>query len=205
MIIIRILIIVLGFSFIGCNSRQALSQEIKSKGVLIAGDTDQYELKSPIEVLDKDGKTFITIKKSENGEIVKSIKDSLEIRAFYPDYSIIIFDSKQTGDGYEVFINGSWRKLKSNKELNFLSWENFIEKIYLGLTSESPLHVIKDDTSKIIEGYKELYYEVIERDGDWLKVRCWEDCEGCPQGRIIEGWVRWRNKEQLLVDLYYIC
>ena len=205
MIIMRTLIIIFCFSFIGCNSKQALYQDIKSKGVLIAGSTDQYELKNSIQILNNDESEFATIYRNNEGEIIKSITDSLKIRAFYPDYSIVIFDSKKSEEGYEIFVNGDWKKIKPNNNLSFVLWENFIEQIYLGLKLENPLRVKKSDTSKIIRGYEDLYYEVLERDGDWIKVRCWKDCEGCPKGKIIEGWIKWKNDQKLLVNLYYIC
>ncbi|MDB9954821.1 hypothetical protein OAD49_04595 [Flavobacteriaceae bacterium] len=204
--ILKTLSIFLLTVFISCSTKKALSQDIKSDGVLIVGKTNHYGLNDKsLKILNLDGSDYIDIYINEDGEILKSNTDSLKIRAFFPDYNIIIFDSKKTDNDYKVFVNEKWKKIKSGNNLSFVLWEDFIEQIYLGLTNQSPLYSEKNTKSKIIENYKNYYYEVLTRDEEWLKVRCWIDCEGCPQGEIIEGWIKWRKKQKLLVELYYIC
>lgn len=131
----------------------------------------------------------------------------ISIRSFDDgfDSPLMVFDAKQTGETYQVFVNGEWRLINYAKPLVFKKWGDFISDIYVKLTQSSPLRLAKDDSSEIVEKYNQYHYEVVQVDGDWLKVRCWLDCEGCPDGQIVEGWVKWRDNQKLLVDLYYLC
>jgi hypothetical protein len=70
----------------------------------------------------------------------------------------------------------------------------------------NPLRETPTETGEIIYmDYSEAGFVVLERENDWIKVACNIDCEGCPNGELVTGWVRWRKGNELLVELYYVC
>lgn len=197
---------VLAIGFLDCKTESSKAQDIiKSDGVLIVGSSSQYYLSGPVKVLNDDNSVFVKFYRDKNEQIVTDSDDSILIRAYYPDYDIIIFDANQKEDNYQVFINDKWKKIERSQNFTYKKWEEFISKIYVGITDKSPLRTSKDVRAEIIENHQEYYYEVINVEGDWLQVQCWTDCEGCPEDKVIKGWVRWKEKNRLLIELYYIC
>lgn len=202
-----IFICIIFCSLYSCNSQPKKSlNDIKTEGVLIAGSITHYRLEEDIKIVNNDNTIYTTISRKENQEIVlRPQVKKIEIRAFYPDYDIIIFDADKKENEYLVYVGSEVKRIVSYSGLTYMNWEDFISGIYLGLTDESPLKTLKDDNSETIKDYKLYSYEVTSVEGDWLKVRCLKDCEGCPSGTMVEGWVKWRNKNQLLVELFYLC
>ena len=31
------------------------------------------------------------------------------------------------------------------------------------------------------------------------------NCDGCPNGKIMSGWTRWKKDNKLVVKLFYVC
>jgi hypothetical protein len=173
--------------------------------VLIAGSTTHYETPDTVKVLNKNNSLYLNIYKDENHKMIHPQIDSIAIRAFYPDYDIVIFDANKKANFYQIFINGQEKKINFSEGLKYLDWNEFIGKVYVGVTQKSPLKVSKDKNADVVQNFKQYYYEVIDVKGDWIKVQCWKDCGGCPVDKKIEGWVKWRDENKLLLDLYYIC
>lgn len=131
----------------------------------------------------------------------------IAIRSFDNGYDspLMVFDAKKLGEKYQVFVNGEWKGIKYPEPLVYKKWSEFILTVSVGITPVSPLRTTKGNSSEIIDDYEKYSYKVIKLDGDWLQVQCWSDCEGCPEGKIIQGWVKWKDGDRLLIELYYIC
>ena len=137
----------------------------------------------------------------------KVLNKLLKIRDFDPEYDMMYFDCKGVNNGkYLVIVNDSIKLIDSSSTfVVFQTIQEHILSSYISLTEKSPLRKINSDTSSIIDNYLNYWYIPIKIKDDWLKVKCFKDCEGCPESGVFEGWVRWKNNGELLIELFYSC
>jgi hypothetical protein len=163
-----------------------------------------------------DGKIFASLSKNlvvENNTYdlmetsTKVLNKLLKIRDFDPEYDMMYFDCKGVNNGkYLVIVNDSIKLIDSSSTfVVFQTIQEHILSSYISLTEKSPLRKINSDTSSIIDNYLNYWYIPIKIKDDWLKVKCFKDCEGCPESGVFEGWVRWKNNGELLIELFYSC
>jgi hypothetical protein len=132
-----------------------------------------------------------------------------KVRAFFPEYDVLVMDAKRgSGGSFLVFIDGAWRKVTSN-QLFFHKWDDFLLKFSTFIPfSQEPfvLYRKKGGARGVVIDSAESYSFVFKKiDGDWAYVACDVDCEGCPDGAAVEGWIKWKHIDQLMVDLRYVC
>lgn len=131
---------------------------------------------------------------------------NIVIRAYYPDYGVFVMDANKINDKeYEVYINGEWKKIKSNNILIYKEWKDFIKTLLIKLPENVNLYSHENIKSKKIKTKNNLSYRVIEVNGDWIKIECNKNCDNCSKKQNIKGWVKWRNKNKLMVCFYYVC
>ncbi len=147
---------------------------------------------------------------------------------FKPDYGIMHFVYiGQTEKAYKVLVNYSDIKyLPKTKDYEFETWENYILQSY-GIrrkTTENgdieenlPLRTKPNEnaeTLKIPSGFE--MFCPIELKGDWVKVKydcfynvednphdgepCYEFIQEC--NNTLTGWLRWRQENKLLIDIF---
>lgn len=141
-----------------------------------------------------------------------------DIRSFYPDYSIYIFDAKKVDGGYHIYINNGWKFIKKNSRLTYMDWAEFMVNVpsfYVRQGYTMNLYdtiggaVVKNIISLDDAKNKATYYtfDIKEIKGDWAFVECKVDCGYCGNSNTasVKGWVKWRNGGELTLDLRYIC
>jgi hypothetical protein len=138
----------------------------------------------------------------------KELQMQLNAYVFEPDYSLLIFECiDTTSTDYIVKVNNSEKSIP-RKQL-FVKFETVQEHLlnnYIVLGKENPLRENPYPSSPIIINYVEYFYEAVEVSGNWLKLRCFFDCEGCPDGESIEGWVKWKDDSgKIIVEIFYVC
>ncbi len=210
----------------------AKDNSIFSSGVLTIDDN----FKS-LSVLNEDGGWYLKITKDKNGEVKVVYSDNKEsssvlestkrdypfydvkykkygvplpkisIRAFYPDYNVIVFDAFKDKRGYKVFVNGSWKYIRLGKDLIYKTWnEHLINDVYIVSESKNPLYEKNNLKSKVLADKNTYSYKVVKVEREWLEVECLKECEGCPHDKKkLKGWVKWREGSKILIDLYYSC
>jgi hypothetical protein len=202
-----IICFVLSYCLCFCNSNKQ-SLPIFGEGV-IANLTKQgnFSFDNNIIIYNNDYTTYAKICRNKKGEITVLGVKNISIRAFFPDYEIIIFDAvKKENNVYKVYINGLWKLIKIQDGFQFYNWNDFIMHSYIELKKQTPLKKEPKNDSKTISNFDKYSYEVMEVKGEWVKLKCFYDCEGCPEtGEKIIGWVKWRDKNKILVKLFYIC
>ena len=211
---------------LSCNSQN--DNKLLSEGVLLPPNGDIF-WEDTVSVLNQNGSEYAKIWADKNGISIVEYSDTtgvrkaiiesatsinnealpkISIRSFDDGYDspLMVFDAKELGENYQVFVNGEWKGVKYSKPLVYKKWSEFILTVSLGISPISPLRMAKGNGYDIVDGYEKYSYEVVRLDGDWLQVQCWSDCEGCPDdGSIIKGWVKWKDGNKLLIELYYIC
>ena len=147
---------------------------------------------------------------------------------FKPDYGIMHFACvKETQKSFKILTGFSEMKyLPKNKQYKFHSWDNYITNSF-GIrrklnqidksVTQQPLQKEPLENSEIITIPKGIeMFCPIEIKGEWIKVKY--DCfynqennknEGKPCHTYIDkcsnpitGWLKWKNKNELLIDIF---
>jgi hypothetical protein len=136
--------------------------------------------------------------------------ENFEPFAFHPDHFLLAL--KCVGEDksrYEVIVNEENRLKKFVKKddivLKFQTWENHILKTFAVdfNRKDNPLREKPDGKEKVVDLPKETTFHPVELKGDWLKVG-WDSSkkEGKETGF---GWVKWKENQKLLIELFYFA
>ncbi|MBI9039710.1 MAG: hypothetical protein JEY97_16390 [Bacteroidales bacterium] len=175
-----------------------------------------YLSNDTLSIYDLNDKIFVSLSKNltiNNNSYdlmetsTKVLNSLLEIRDFNPEYDMMHFDCKGVkNEKYLIIVNDSIKQIDASSPfVVFQTIQEHILSSYISLLKNSPLRISNSDTSSIIDNYLDYWYIPIKIKDDWLKVKCFKDCEGCPESGVFEGWVRWRNDGELLIELFYSC
>jgi hypothetical protein len=199
-----------------------LTDRIRGMGVLVMkSEPDGLSLKDTLTVLNSDNTPFLSwCYKSEyfkvksdsyklfevTNEVLENYK--IEPRAFYPEYQIIHFEVLgEIGNYYEVILNpenNTIKRIPKSSNWKFYTWEEYLNTVYLMYGSDNPLRAAPEEDAKVIYKFNDYFFKVIEIKGDWVKIQCNDDCKKCDKGNL-EGWIKWKDGERLLVSLGIIC
>jgi hypothetical protein len=148
---------------------------------------------------------------SENDETEPAFNgsDSLAIRSYFPDYYVMILDGYELSDGkYRVIIGGSEKYIEHKAGITvFEDWASHLKSSFIVTQANNPLRETPAIEGKTVGDYdyEHLSFETIKINGDWAQVVCNMDCEGCPNQQPITGWLKWKEGNRLLIELYYAC
>lgn len=130
----------------------------------------------------------------------------------YMESSIVIIDENKVLSLKCISNDGSFYKVqtenddigfipKSEKGVSFQTWEKHILSVFSVEFDEvtNPLLESPSVSSKKAYYDKEEYYHPSQIKEEWLQVR-WGT-----EGDWEYGWIRWKNGEKLLVELYYFA
>lgn len=177
-------------------------------GILIIKADSVFLAKYTMDILNEDGSLYGQIVTSDQEE-PNLTKLKGNIRAYYQDYYVIHFDAVKKNDSiFCVRIGNEMKIIRSNDFLVFLSWPAYIMKFYCTTDSSNPLRTSPEDAAAVVkvDDYSELSFTCSEVKGDWVKVKCFAACEGCPENNTsIAGWIRWRKNGVLILKQHYAC
>lgn len=222
----KIIIIIL-VSFISCNNENhntnsklyhkdtkqnmyvSKNLQDKIKGYLIILSDKIQEENGELEIYNLDKSVFAKIK-SIRGNEPSNDKLVNNIYAYYPDYYIIHFQvSDFDEDYYKVKIGKTQKLIQKNKFVTFFDQSKYLLEYFCITNKSNPLRKFDSDESEL--SYKNLDYSTLnficlEVKGDWIKVKCNIDCEGCgTESNKIEGWIRWRKNGKIIIEQRYSC
>jgi len=166
-----------------------------------------YSEETKYKILNSDKTLFAKIE-SVNGNEPSCPKLKEKILAYYDDYYIFHFRAKQSTlpNYFEVQIGSALKLIEKSNTMMIISLEDYILKYYCSASEQNPLRISPNDKSKSITiNYEDVGFSCLEIEGDWVKVRCNRECESCPNGKNITGWIRWRRNGKLILKQYYNC
>jgi hypothetical protein len=193
----------LGSNYLKVDSLNNLTKE----GVILVRADSLHLSSKSVAIYNFDNSIFSQIK-STNGNEPSSNLLKNKILAYFPDYYIIHFKAKEQNENYIVQVGNEMKKIKQNQFIEFLSWEEYITKFFCITDEKNPLYENPTSDSKIVKEltYQQLNFTCLEVKGDWVKVVCNKDCEGCPSnGKLITGWIKWRKNGKIILKQRYAC
>jgi hypothetical protein len=221
------------FAFIVCQKLCAQGGEIISKGVLFFNVNKTYTLPETFKVMNNDKSVYLTFKKINNDStaIKKTYSNSIQnnlirlkqifpfyfnnnnknnvplpdvfTRAYYPDSGVIIIDANKINKKYfEIFIDGEWKYIEDTN-FKYQKWNTFLKQTYIQLYEKDKIYSKKSIASKQLIFPNDLNFRIIKVSGDWIKIECNTVCEEC--NHKITGWVKWKDGNQILINILYVC
>ncbi|MEZ5423977.1 MAG: hypothetical protein R2682_12925 [Pyrinomonadaceae bacterium] len=136
--------------------------------------------------------------------------ENFEPFAFHPDYFVLAL--KCVGEDqtrYEVIVNEKTglKKFvkKGDSALKFETWEGHIVKAFAVKfdPKENALRDAPDGKVKNVDLPEDVTFHPVQVNGEWLKVR-WDGSQQ-PKKDAGSGWVKWRDDNQILVELFYFA
>ena len=149
----------------------------------------------------KDSYTFDDIKRLYNWN------DDFKPYAFHIDNSLLMFICTGVNDDkYKVVVNKETGLEKYIKKENFWILRNWQEHIIHSVVSidfeikSNPIRSNPNDEATIIKVSANIdpVIEPIEINGDWLKIRYWQN------EREMIGWIKWKICNQIILKLFYL-
>lgn len=184
------------------------NQKIITPGILRI-QTDVLEQQDDTVYLIHENDTLNYIYASQERAPVFFNSTSVNIRSYHPDYYIVVLDSyDKENNFYKVWYNNKWVLIPHEKGITiYEDWEEHLKKSFIVTDNSHPLRISPDKGSTKLHGYdySKLNFVCKKVSGEWIYVTCNADCEGCPIDEIISGWIKWKDKNQLLIKIYYSC
>jgi hypothetical protein len=173
--------------------------EDKMRGVGVV--SFQLEVNDRLDIYDEDGSQFGFLVYNEGHNFyMLDMPAKIIARAVVPvdDFMQFDFDAEAIStdkDYLIIYINKEKRKVKkASLKCTFRKWDDYLidNKIRLKACNILPAAGSNND----------MIYDVLQLKGDQIKIRSLKDCSGEDEGfQQVEGWIKWRKGDQLIVDL----
>lgn len=199
-----------------------LTDQIRGEGVLVMkSEPEGLSSEDTLSVYNSDNSSYVSWCYENNYFKVKSDNyNLLEIttevltdyninpRAFYPEYQIIHFEVVEENEKYyEVILNAknnTVKRIPKSSNWKYYTWEEYLKTVYVMYGGDNPLKAEPKEESNIIYKFNDYFFKVVKIKGDWAKIQCNDDCKECDKGNL-EGWIKWKDGNKLLVSLGIIC
>ena len=130
--------------------------------------------------------------------------------AFHPDYfSLALKCIAEDKSRYEVIVNEETglKKFvkKDDSTLKFESWDDHIKGAFAVKFKEVQKSLRESPGGRVknVNLPEDATFHPVQVNGEWLQVR-WDGRNSKKQDAG-SGWIRWRNDNQLLVELFYFA
>lgn len=177
------------------------------KGVLIV-HTDSVDLaKATFSVLNPDKSIYAKIESVGDNEPSSDMLNG-RILAYYPEYYIVHFNADILSDSlYSVSVGANTKLIRKGAYVEYVSWPDYILRFFATTTKANPLRIEPSLSASTVPNldYSKLSFRCLEISEDWVKVSCNKDCEGCPDGKEVVGWIKWKENGKVILKQYYTC
>lgn len=206
-------IFIISILTMGCASTSIVATKAEQNGILATSlgiltlNDEVFRKEDTIKLFNNDGSVWykFSFYYDDSDGVYDFHNENFQPYAFHPDYFVLaLLVVKQTDDSYIVIVNQKdslTKVLPKADYLRFCSWPDFITTKVFAIRPNEKSNVVLSDTVKgsILELNlnKTILHPVLIQ-GDWLKVK-WKVAENWSY-----GWIRWRKKGELLINLSMI-
>jgi len=140
----------------------------------------------------------------------KVLQDYFASDYIYPDYGICYLKSEKNNNDEIYFLIKNKKIFIKNKNLQFLSYKEFLTDKLIRLNEKSKLFKKRSLNSKQINiNSLEYNYELVLYCDDWIKIKTTDkfiqpgDESYNDLGIYEEGWTKWKDNDKILVDIFF--
>ena len=145
--------------------------------------------------------------KSINSWNIKDLENHqkwLQPESLWLDYHQFSFRTKtKNTDCFEIYVSNNKTMWIKNKDyVEYQTWEVYLQNMFSIERIDKNTQKIYSrpfTKSEIIKSDKNDCFTVIRMQNDWIEIETGEHCES---GQKIKGWIKWRNKDKLLINYY---
>lgn len=196
---------------ISCHENSGTAVQIFHKRVIIIENSigvitlsENYTKNDTVKIYNVDGSLWYKFTYYNQKDMELSNKEFIPF-AFHPDYFLLVLKVTDTiGDNYQVVVNehnGLKKYVKKNDStLRFLTWTEHILNNVFAVTFDpnvNPIREMPNNNAREVTFDDTEIYQPYKIQEDWLQIR-WGDTS-----RWNYGWIRWKENEKLLIELYY--
>ncbi len=147
--------------------------------------SDDYRFGDTISVYQSNGTLLTVLKKSEEYQVI-ALKCIAQTSLFYQ----VILDNGKKG-----LIS------RYSKHIKFQTWEDHILSLFSVKFNEdsNPLMTKANSQGNRLRFDRDEYYHPDQIKGEWLRVK-WGS-----ENHWSYGWIRWKNKGKLIIEVYYFA
>jgi hypothetical protein len=132
--------------------------------------------------------------------------------AFHPDYFVLALKCVgKDASRFKVVVNETTGLTKfirkDDHALKFQTWrEHILDLFAVGFDpSKNPLRIAPGGRAKAVRLPKDGTFHPLQINGRWLKVRWNTSDERKDKGKKVGyGWVKWKENNRLLIELFYL-
>lgn len=172
--------------------------------------SNKYGKKDFVRIYNEDGSLWheFTYYYDDSDGKFEYENENFEPFAFHPDYFKLAL--KCVGEDksrYEVIVNEETGLRKFVKKddliLKFETWEDHVKGVFAVSFNweENPLREAPEGKIKVNRLSKGVTFHPVKIEGDWLKVR-WDEANKA-KNDVGYGWVKWKENNKILVELFY--
>lgn len=189
------------------NSKQQSDNNLIDGTVGVISVTENLTEKDTIRLFNEDGSLwykFSFFYDDSDGKF-DFPNDKFKPLAFHPDYFLLALTvTDKLNDRYEVTVNETTGLRKYLKDKNFLlfrTWEEHILSVFSVDFNEANNPLLEKPSENADRAYydKDEFYHPSQIKGEWLQVK-WGS-----EGSWKYGWIKWKDGEKLLIELFYFA
>lgn len=173
-----------------------------STGIIVL--KDNYNKKDTVKIYNDDGSLWykFTYYYDDSDGKFDYPNDEFRPYAFHPDNFVLALEViKVEISEYKIIVNKKTRlvkKVKKESFLQFLTWDQYVLNAFsIGFNHEvNPIQKEPQKESGTIAYKQENIYHPIKIQGEWLQIK-WGS-----EGNWNYGWIKWKEENRLLIEIY---
>jgi hypothetical protein len=203
--------LVLTLAFCGGHAQGQVSTTSNSVGLIVL--SKNYGDKDFIQLYNEDGSVWYRFSFYYDDSDGKFEYANAEFQpfAFHPDYFLLALKCVRREVGrYQVIVNEETGLRKYAKagdpSLRFERWEDHMLTLFsVGFDRKvNPVRETPHGRVKTVV-QREVSFQPVAVRGEWLRVKWEASRRASKEGlRYASGWVRWKQGQRLLIELFYI-
>lgn len=155
---------------------------------------------SSLKFFNNDGSIWDSLKL---GEAPSAESNLIQPFAISLDYFVLIFKcTREDSNTFEIIVderNQLKKYINKQKGIVLQNWTTHISEVFaVGFDQETnPLRSIPSVDANVLPKVADEFYMPVQVKGDWVKVKWGEE------NNWKFGWIKWREKEKLAIELFY--
>lgn len=205
------------YSGVAVQSQRESTSMGNSIGVIILNDKRQGNSKEIVRLFNKDGSLWYSFSFYDDSDIkFDGSNTDFNPFAFHQDNFLLVFKCVGVvGEWYQVIVNenSGLRKFvkKDDPLFTFQKWEDHIINLFaVGVDGSTNPVLSRPENGERVQVPKGVNFYPDRIDGVWLRIR-WDESESEEANNTNRkqgmryGWIRWKDGNNIIIELFYFA